>query len=59
MPPLLPVVKIFDKLNWGHRENLGERGGQTVKGFEREKCQFWYFGNFQHQGFAIFGEEDQ
>ena len=26
--------------NWGHRENLGESGGQTVKGSDREKCQF-------------------
>ena len=26
--------------NWGHRENLGESGGQTFKGSDREKCQF-------------------
>ena len=29
--PLLPVVKLLKK-NWGHRENLGESGGQTFKG---------------------------
>ena len=39
---------------WGHRENLGEYGGQTFKGSDQEKCQFWHFGNFQHQAFAIF-----
>ena len=39
MFPLVPVVKILKK-NWGHRENLGERGGQTFKGSDREKCQF-------------------
>ena len=27
------------KKNWGHRENLGESGGQTFKGSDREKCQ--------------------
>ena len=37
--PLVPVVKILKK-NWGHRENLGESGGQTFKGSDREKCQF-------------------
>ena len=26
--------------NWDHRENLGESGGQTFKGCDREKCQF-------------------
>ena len=26
--------------NQGHRENLGESGGQTFKGSDREKCQF-------------------
>ena len=25
---------------WGHRKNLGESGGQTFKGSDREKCQF-------------------
>ena len=40
--------------NWGHRENLGESGGQTFKGSDREKCPFQYFGNFQHQAFASF-----
>ena len=38
---------------------LGESGCQTFKGADREKCQFQYSGNFQHQVFAIFGEEDQ
>ena len=37
--PLVPVVKILKK-NWGQRENLGESGGQTFKGSDREKCQF-------------------
>ena len=36
---LVPVVKILKK-NWGHRENLGERGGQTFEGSDGEKCQF-------------------
>ena len=39
MLPLVPFVKILKK-NWGHRENLGESGGQTFKGSDREKCQF-------------------
>ena len=43
----------FEK-KWGHRENLGESGGQAFKGSDREKCQFWYFGNFQYQAFASF-----
>ena len=37
--PLVPVVKILKK-SWGHRGNLGESGGQNVKGSDREKCQF-------------------
>ena len=40
--------------NWGHWENLGESLRQTFKGSDQEKCQFWYFGNFQHQTFAGF-----
>ena len=39
---------------WGDREHLGESEGQTFKGSDREKCQFSYFGNFQHQAFASF-----
>ena len=39
MLPLVPVVKILKK-NLGHRENLGESGGQTFKGSDQEKCQF-------------------
>ena len=39
MLPLVSVVKILKK-NWGHRENLGESGGQTFKGSDREKCKF-------------------
>ena len=53
MLPLVPVVKILKK-NWSQRENLGESGGQTFKGSDREKCQFQFFGNFQHQAFASF-----
>ena len=30
----------LEKKNWGHRKNLGESGGQTFKGSDREKCQF-------------------
>ena len=44
MPPLGPVVKILKKR--GHRKILGESGGQTYKGSDREKCQLWYFVNF-------------
>ena len=41
MLPLVPVVKIMkEKLESSHRENLGESGGQTFKGSDREKCQF-------------------
>ena len=36
MHPLVPVVKILKK-NWGHRKNLGESGGQSFKGSDREK----------------------
>ena len=39
MLPLVPVVNILKKI-WGHLENLGESGGQTFKGSDREKCQF-------------------
>ena len=31
MLPLVSVVKILKKKNWGHRENLGESEGQTFK----------------------------
>ena len=37
--PRLVNVKILKKY-WGHRKNLGESGGQTFKGSDREKCQF-------------------
>ena len=42
------VVKIFKK-NWSHGENLGERGGQTFKGSDREKLSIlvlWAFAFF-------------
>ena len=39
MPPLVPVVKIL-KNKLGSPENLGESGGQTLKGSDQEKCQF-------------------
>ena len=32
MLPLVPVVKIVKKKNWGHGENLRESEGQTFKG---------------------------
>ena len=40
--------------NWGQRKALGESEDQTFKGSDREKCQFWYFGNFQHQVLCYF-----
>ena len=37
--PLSTCRQNLEK-NWGHRENLGESGGQTSKGSDREKCIF-------------------
>ena len=39
--------------NWGHRENLGEGGGQDFEGSHREKCQFC------NRLLLFFVEEDQ
>ena len=58
MPPLVLADKILKKIGVTGKI-LGESGGQTFKGSDQEKCQFLYSGNFQHQVFAIFGEEDQ
>ena len=57
MPPLVPVVKILKKI--GVTRKIWEKAGQTFEGSDREKCQFKYFGKFQQQAFAIFGEDDQ
>ena len=59
IPPLVPVVKILKK-NWSHRKNLGERGGQTFKGSDREKLSILVLWQLQTSGFCfLFGEEDQ
>ena len=39
MPPLVPVVKILKK-KFGSPRKFGRSGGQSFKGFDREKCQF-------------------
>ena len=43
----------------GSLEKFGESGGQSFKGFDQEKCQFQFFGNFQLRAFAILGEVNQ
>ena len=58
MPPLVPVVKILEKY-WGHWKNLGESGGQTFKGSDREKCQFSSLATYNIRLLLLFGEEDQ
>ena len=54
MPPLVPVAKILKKM--GSPVKFGSKQDQTFKGSDRKKCLFLYFGNLQHQAFAIFGE---
>ena len=39
MLPLVPVVKILKK-KWSHRENLGERGGQTKRELTEKSVNF-------------------
>ena len=58
MLPLVPVVKILKK-NWGHRDNLGERGGQTFKGSDRESVNFSTLATSNIRLLLVFGEEDQ
>ena len=53
---IVPVVKIFEK-KWGHRENLGESGGQIFKGSDREKFSTLATSNIRL--LLLFGEEDQ
>ena len=35
----LSTLENLEK-NWSHRKNLGDSGGQTFNGSDREKCQF-------------------
>ena len=58
MPALVLVVKILKK-NWGHRENLGEGGGQTFKGSDREKYTFSTLAASNIRLLIFFGEENQ
>ena len=51
MLPLVPVVKILKK-NWGHRENLGESGGQTFKGSDCEKVSILVLWQLPTSGFC-------
>ena len=39
MPPLVPVVKILKKI-CGHRENLGENGGQSLRDLTVKSVNF-------------------
>ena len=57
MPHLVPVVKIL-KTNWGHRENLGEGGGQTSEGSDREKYNFSSLAASNIRLLIFFGEEN-
>ena len=45
--------------NWGHRENLGESGGQTFKGSDRESVNFSTLSTSNIRLLLVFGEEDQ
>ena len=42
--------------NWGHRENLGESGGQTFKGSDRNISTL---ATSNIRLLLVFGEEDQ
>ena len=45
--------------NWSHRENLGEGGGQTFKGSDREKYNFSTLAASNIRLLTFFGEENQ
>ena len=45
------------KRSW--EKNSEESKGQSFQGFDREKCHFYWFGNFPRSAFAIFGEVEQ
>ena len=46
--------------NWSDRKNLGERGGQTFEGSDREKLSIFVLWQLPTSGFCfLFGEEDQ
>ena len=48
------------KKNWSHRKNLGERGGQTFKGSDREKLSILVLWQLPTSSLRfLFGEEDQ
>ena len=57
MLPLVPVVKILKKL--GHRKNLGESGGQTFKGSDRENVNFSTLATSNIKLLLFFDDEDQ
>ena len=59
MLPLAPVVKILEKKNWGHRENLGESGGQTFKGPDEKSVNFSTLATSNIRLLLVFGEDDQ
>ena len=45
--------------NCGHRENLGEGGGQTFKGSDQEKYNFSTLAASNIRLLIFFGEENQ
>ena len=55
---LSTCYQIF-KNNWGHRENLGEGGGQTFKGSDREQHNFSTWAASNIRLLIFFGEENQ
>ena len=58
MLPLVPVVKILKK-NWGHRENLGESGGQSLRDLTEKSVNFSTLATSNIRLLLVFGEEDQ
>ena len=55
---LVPVVKILKK-NWGHGENLGESGGQTLRDLTEKSVNFSTLATFNIRLLLVFGEQDQ
>ena len=49
----------FLEKNWGHRENLGESGGQTFKGSDQKSGNFSTLATFNIRLLLVFGEESQ
>ena len=58
MPSLVPVVKILKK-NWSHQKNLGESGGQTSEGSDRESVNSGTLATSNIMLLLLFGEKDQ